>query len=142
MAPSNDKPWIKDREDHPLNKYEFEYNGYKCIIIFATNLFKHWNGYVIVPKKHPYYMADYSDIDSDIVVHGGLTYSSTDLKSEETTFGFDTSHIDDIVFDDNNEPHWSTKFATYKTYEYVEHQIRNVVDQLQKIAAERERKGM
>lgn len=38
------------------------------------------NGYVLIPKDHPYYGVDYNNIDVDI--HGGLTYGSY-FKSED-----------------------------------------------------------
>lgn len=69
------------------------------------------NGYVAVPKDHPYYGKSYSEIDVD--VHGGLTFSSEGSKVVELwsnieliegnlgnledywIFGFDTCHHGD-----------------------------------------------
>ena len=51
----------------------------------------HINGYVKLPKNHPFYNEDYYDINSSgaISVHGGLTYS------EDGWIGFDTMHAYD-----------------------------------------------
>ena len=69
------------------------------------------NGYVAVPKDHPYYGKDYDDIE--INIHGGLTFSNSGsyiLKEWENiemiegtsrdlenswVFGFDTCHCGD-----------------------------------------------
>lgn len=72
------------------------------------------NGYVAVPKDHPYYGKHYDDIE-DIDIHGGLTFSENgkwcynnyeDLEIIEGNkedlkdcwvFGFDTCHwMDDL----------------------------------------------
>jgi len=68
------------------------------------------NGYVLLPKNHPFYGMHYNSISVD--VHGGLTYSSEfysddltnwNIKTEGITeedigkwcVGFDTSHYGD-----------------------------------------------
>lgn len=49
------------------------------------------NGYVGVTKESPLYGLDYSKIDENIDVHGGLTYSGK--QGNFWLFGFDTLHI-------------------------------------------------
>jgi hypothetical protein len=138
---SSDRPWIQDRLSHPLNEYHFEYLGYKCSIKNTTHS-KNWNGYVSISNQHPYYDKHYSDIEEDISVYGGLTYSNTDSKNKETTFGFDTVHYDDIVLDQYNNPifHISSQ-ATYKTYEFVEQEIHKLVKQFKEAACEDDQKS-
>jgi len=61
------------------------------------------NGYVAVPKGHPWYGINYMDIDAD--VHGGLTYGqmAEDISHFPLEFqncqyyivGFDTCHYKD-----------------------------------------------
>lgn len=65
------------------------------------------NGYVIIFKDHPMYGKHYNDINGDISVHGGLTFShhTSDMKNftgysdEEIkdgwVIGFDTAHFCD-----------------------------------------------
>lgn len=73
------------------------------------------NGYVAVPKDHPFYGKDYDDVEVD--VHGGLTFAcpgsnitAADLPETEVlegclydldenwwVFGFDTCHYTDSL---------------------------------------------
>ncbi len=69
------------------------------------------NGYVAVPKSHPWYGKKYSEVENLVDVHGGLTFSGqlregmeliifTDdkLPDEYWAFGFDTMHAYDNLF--------------------------------------------
>lgn len=49
------------------------------------------NGYVKLPKGHPWYGKDYDDIK--VSVHGGLTYSRQEGKY--WVIGFDCAHFND-----------------------------------------------
>lgn len=51
------------------------------------------NGYVLLPKGHPYYQVHYNKIP--IYVHGGLTYS--EQHGEFWKIGFDTAHWSDTL---------------------------------------------
>jgi hypothetical protein len=58
------------------------------------------NGYVILPKDHPYYGMHYDEIP--VNVHGGLTYSekgsdNPNISQDEDVWvvGFDTAHLND-----------------------------------------------
>lgn len=54
------------------------------------------NGYVGVPKGHPWYDVDYCDIDCE--VHGGLTYGQFQDKVKNVFWvGFDTAHLGDSL---------------------------------------------
>jgi len=63
------------------------------------------NGYVIIPKGHPYHGKHYDDIP--VNVHGGLTFSENakdldwpelDKKDKEGwVVGFDTAHFGDSL---------------------------------------------
>lgn len=72
------------------------------------------NGYVAIPKDHPYYGMDYDEVNKYIVVHGGLTFSKSGSEIKEifrdTEFlkgesdligywvlGFDTCHYQDSL---------------------------------------------
>lgn len=86
----------------------------------------HFNGYISVPEKHPWYKKHYEDIKA--VVHGGLTYvaAGDDFKSDvlaiqlteyiptakDWVIGFDTMHAGD------NEK--------TQNYRYVEAQCRKL----------------
>lgn len=74
--------------------------GYDCRIMQHPS-FKHFCGYVGVPKGHPAYGKGYDDID--VHVHGGLTYAdyskdAPHLKTENLyLLGFDYAHTGDLV---------------------------------------------
>lgn len=56
--------------------------------IVEAPLYGAMNGYVQIPKSHPWHGLDYDDID--VEVHGGLTFS------RDGWIGFDTLHSGDI----------------------------------------------
>lgn len=148
---------IEKFEDGPWKElphfFRFEYKGYRC---YASKgpLFT-WCGYVILPKKHKLYEKGYDDIKvrakgilglfkkrKYIDVHGGLTYADYEDKEnkEGWTIGFDCAHSGDKVprpkcLEDFYKEH-DKKFGkwfldeTYKDKNYVEQEIKNLVDQL------------
>ena len=73
-----------------------EQDGFKAGVIEITWLSLMdgvgWgNGYVSVPKDHPWYGKDYNDIEVEI--HGGLTFSES--INDEYWIGFDCAHYGD-----------------------------------------------
>ena len=79
------------------------------------------NGYVAIPKDHPWYGMEYHDIPCDI--HGGLTFSRTCIifDSEYWMIGFDTAHCDD------NQNTWSL-FRVYNEAVRLLDQVNNPID--------------
>lgn len=67
-------------------------DGFHYVIL---NLGWHPTAYVEIPKDHSLYKVEYGDIDIDIEVHGGLTYSSNMGKDGEWYLGWDYGHCDD-----------------------------------------------
>lgn len=72
-----------------------------CVLV---QLGSHRCGYVAVPMGHPLFGKRYQQIEDDISVHGGLTFSSDSelthnypaySKEPVTWFGFDCAHIGD-----------------------------------------------
>ncbi|MGE5634415.1 MAG: hypothetical protein ACM3VV_04235 [Deltaproteobacteria bacterium] len=146
------------------DRKEFEYNGYKCLIL--RNSFTssgHLNGYVLVPRGHILYGKDYNDIEKkyEINIHGGLTYSdfghfigeyfpsfATDINNKEEDkeeywlIGFDTAHAYDMQpLQYVRDPELIDRFGmlfeseTYKDMEYVTNECKNLVDQIIKISS-------
>lgn len=78
-----------------------------CLIVDGNfrklGFFQHgWgNGYIGVPKDHPWYGKGYDSIEAD--VHGGLTYASYDHpnggRDGNWWIGFDTFHAGDNFTD-------------------------------------------
>jgi hypothetical protein len=89
--------------EHPQPLKEWQAHGLTCMVLAGP---ASTNGYVTVPRNHPFYGVAYSDCPqgcgeswcghspaSVIYVHGGITFSS--LGSKGWIFGFDTCHSDD-----------------------------------------------
>lgn len=118
-------------------------------------------GYVAVPPSHPYYGKHYEEVD--LHAHGGLTYSNpcqgdichkTDIEDKVWWFGFDCAHAGDLIpsvwearqpggylhhiredlfksFKSlENHPLFQ---ETYKTIEFVEDEIKSLVEQLEEV---------
>lgn len=74
------------------------------------------NGYVKLPKGHPYWGKDYDDIP--VEVHGGLTFGEED-ENGFWVVGFDTAHHSDT--------------RAYWTKERVEEETNNLREQLENL---------
>jgi len=73
--------------------------------------YKGWgNGYVVIPKSHPFYEKSYDELNDIINVHGGLTYAGhiniyskkhyPELTKDDVgswMIGFDTAHWNDTL---------------------------------------------
>ena len=71
------------------------------------------NGYVGLPKWHPWFNMNYDDIPVNI--HGGLTYANLDKESGLWIIGFDTGHYNDNM--------------TNCSYEYVKEETQRLKKQ-------------
>lgn len=56
------------------------------------------NGYVGIPKWHPFYKKDYSELNKYINIHGGLTFSDFNEDKSLWVIGFDTNHYNDNMY--------------------------------------------
>lgn len=52
-------------------------------------------GYAVIPEDHPFYGADYDDVEDGIDVHGGLTFSGELDGIYGFLLGFDCNHYCD-----------------------------------------------
>lgn len=92
------------------------------------------NGYVIIPKNHPWWNKPYEDLNNEIYVHFGLTYGQIVTPSIIMSFntkelndshigmyliGFDTGHYTDTL------KLWPKKRVIEET-QYLEKQVRNL----------------
>ena len=126
---------IKEFEQKDLE--DFHIGKYRCIIMQQET--GHLCGYVDLPKGHP--VADYEDYedfwDSDIQVHGGITYmenylhDSANNEREGNWIGFDCAHAGDRI------PAYSdmyiTKHDTFKNRNYVRKELDKLVKQLKEL---------
>jgi len=82
--------WDEDINRYPNGEYPFEHCGYQCKLVRKLHSWT-WCGYVTLPETHPDFSTSYEDLGVHFNVHGGLTFG------EDGTFGFDTSHLGDII---------------------------------------------
>lgn len=151
------KPWLEEP-----NHVEFRYKGFPCIIHRVSfdetkPQEGHLCGYVGIPSTHPYY-GKQSD-QMSLSVHGGITYTekcngaichkpSHGETDDLWWLGFDCGHCYDLVprhyeirqlggplCDIFRETH-DLDYETYRTIEYVENEIKELVDQLLEVITE------
>lgn len=87
-------------------------------------------GYVRVPPSHPLHGKRYSDMETDLDVHGGLTFSNMEPCTEHEDgqgwwFGFDCGHWGDATYDFNDPPEhqkhfWSKEEVVMETNRLAE----------------------
>lgn len=93
-------PW-----DAEPDRVDWEYQGFPCMLI--RNRYGVWCGYVGLPHGHPLYGVPYQDVDLQVEVHGGLTYSDAcqghichvpkpGQPDDVWWFGFDCGHAYDL----------------------------------------------
>lgn len=101
-------------------------------------------GYVSVPENHPFYGKNCSEIEGDIEVHGGLSFSGKMKDSDDYWFGWDYAHVGDrtyisgLLFD--TEKSWTTQEIADECFDvikqfwyYMEHYVDK--EALQELAA-------
>lgn len=134
-------PWT----DEP-DKIQFqdEQTGLPCLIV--RNQMGALCGYVGINKNHPHFKKEFTHEDfSDIMVHGGLTFSDTCQEGDECHsichkvekgeddhiwwLGFDCNHSEDL------SPRFPVNFCreTYKDIEYVKRQCKLLAKQLKEV---------
>lgn len=108
---------------------DFEYKGYKCHIHRNPSML-FLCGYVEVPNGNKYHGSDGKDLD----VHGCITwhnnylpYSKYEIK--KWILGFDCGHAGDYIYMPNSELFPMTG-DIYRTMEYIENEIKQLVDQI------------
>lgn len=104
-----------------MKRYEIirseNYRGYKIYVSRNYNAIMQWYcGYVKVPRSHPFFGAQYQEIEDDIEVHGGLTFSGIAIFANGYLIGFDCAHYGDSPEVQNEE--------------YTLNECKKIVDQL------------
>ena len=79
-------PWVEE-----VDYAKWEYKGIICQA--QRNDLGCWCGYIEVPKDHPWFDEDETNMTVD--VHGGLTYAGNRFD-EHFVVGFDCAHSSDI----------------------------------------------
>ena len=118
------------------NYKAFEYKGYKCRIIriwfWANTEMFHLCWYVLLSEEDKYYWYDYDEIP--YLAHWWITYSDKTLiyqPEEWRWIGFDCAHAGDINLEYQLDKEYMLgTSSTYKTIEYVESELKQLVDQI------------
>ena len=80
-----------------------KYRGYEILVrkIWIENSENNewYCGYVVIPKGHKYYYMGYGEIEEEIDVHGGLTFSGELDGVDGYLLGFDCGHAFDNPVD-------------------------------------------
>ena len=113
----------KTQETPTMIEKEWTSSGLKCVIKMVYGSYR--CGYVAVPKGHPAYDLGYDDVP--VSVHGGLTYSNTDIQNERHWFGFDCAHAGDATTD------YSHQGDHFWTLEEVTKETEQLAEQLSKL---------
>ena len=113
--------------DYIINTVASEiYKNYEIEVIkIINNSFFFWllnsndnnayfNGYIVIPKDSKFYEKHFNDINEEIQIHGGFTFS--DFVDDKYKIGFDTIHY----FDDE----------TTQNVDYVLNELKRAVDQI------------
>ena len=123
---------------------------YKDYNFYILNLGTHPTAYIEIPKGHLLYGKDYNEIyemNCDIDVNGGLTYSDKELmgiESKNWFIGWDYAHAGDYMgfYEDFNK--WgrntlnSFNFARKWTTEQIIEDCKNAIDYIIKWSEENE----
>ena len=120
---------------------EFDELGYHCLILRDRDA-GYLSGYVGIPRTHPLFGVDFSEIEAsnvEVNVHGRVEFSGPQVgndrgRPEHWYFGFDCDHFNDLSLKDleTMDPVSLAvkRSSTYKTVEFVESEVRSLAQQL------------
>lgn len=130
--------WPSGEWDNEDDRYEWrdEDTGFPCLIV--RNSWGALCGYVGISPDHPFHEKAYQDIDWNLDVHGGVTYTDKCAghichvpapgESEDVWWiGFDCNHSCDLA------PNMQQMRCggTYRNVEYVREECKSLAQQLQ-----------
>lgn len=119
LSPLPPGPWTSEP-----NHLELTINNFSCVII--RHRMGHLCGYVLVPRDHPLFAyAPY--LDSDLSIHGGITYNRE--TREGRWLGFDCAHSGDMVPSRNPPILWDTS-GVYRGIPYITSELTSLTKQL------------
>lgn len=121
MIKQSIEPELKEKIDKEGDGKDFIYKGFRCEIRRIPRSL-HLCGYVYL-KKH---LIDSVDV---LEVHGGITFNEISKYEQVQKIGFDCAHCCDLVPGMNY-----TYDCLYRDMEYVENEIKQLVDQIIRIS--------
>lgn len=124
----------------PKRKLEILFEGtYKGYQFYILNLGTHPTAYIEIPRKSKLFRKTYLeiyDMEIDIDVHGGLTYSNDHLQNikENTWFiGWDYAHCNDYAGYEEEMPTYIRTGGKKWTTEEMFEDVVNAIEQIIKV---------
>lgn len=135
----NDMPEHGAWEDEPDEiTWIDEATGYPCLMKRSRT--GHWNGYVSVPRGHPWHGLGYSaELEGStspeelMDVHGGLTFADQWFAEGDWWFGFDCGHAWDISPAMPVYGFMPGDGYAYRDVAYVQGQVTHLAHQLKEL---------
>lgn len=112
------QPRVKPNPAYGGDEEDFEFFGFKTQAQKQDN--GAWNGYIEIPKGHPWFEKDYMHVDAD--VHGGLTFSGP-RGGEGFWLGFDCQHYGDQI------PSRPEMGGTFRDLKFVKNELKKLARQ-------------
>ena len=137
----NKGPW--DKEPHDKAVWKDSTTGLDCMVHRGRS--GCWCGYVGVPRSHKLFGDNYDQQNNNLIVHGGLTFSSECGSLDETGegichpaddgdhvwwFGFDCFHCGYDLSPVPELASISGPEAIYKDLDYVTEEVTSLAQQL------------
>lgn len=140
------KDWGEGPWGNEPDRVEFKHAGFQCLLS-RNPLMGNWCGYVGVPKGHKAYGIAFDKAESDLTVHGGITYTNpcggnichvTEEEDDLYWLGFDCAHSFDIVprmaktlesLGDLPDDPWMGRME-YRSVDYVRREAEKLAEQL------------
>lgn len=138
------RPWEHEPD---TAEWTCQRTGYRCRI-WRNPESRTLCGYVGIPRDHRLYGLDYNDsrVESEIDIHGGLTYSKQ--VNGLTWFGFDCNHANDFspgvylqYLTKNLKDSWEEMSdpLQYRTWDWVEKEITCLALELLHVAERKDK---
>lgn len=106
----------EDYRGYTIVVKKFHEDGFYPFLIDTSVNTTWFCGYAVIPEDHPFYGLDYDDVEDDIDVHGGLTFSGEFVGVDGYLLGFDCNHYGDT--------------PEVQDEEYTLNECKRLVDQL------------
>jgi hypothetical protein len=132
-------PWL----DEP-DTFEWNFESVRCFALRHYEL-GNWMGYVGLQPGHPWYRRAFRDLESDVLTHGGLTFSSEEQPGRSIDgperrpsptneplwwLGFDCAHGGDALpITMRLFRTGSRAYGTYRHFRYVRDETERLAQQ-------------
>lgn len=129
----NKSSWAEGEWQKEPDAYVFRHHGLWCAIV-RHSFYGFLNGYVRIPKGHPWFGKTAEDLDASECcpkVHGGITWSEPgeDGDTEGWFLGFDCGHAWDYL---PGMPALPFDSVNYRNFGYVHEQVLSLARQIEK----------